>query len=235
LPLADGLGHGQQFVAHAEEFLYAHFNKLPRSRDPSHIPHSVDLTKRSGAVVIPTLIAFGTIVGQVGPEIVTLLKRPELRYVAPAVRETWLPENNRYRRRFTPESGIRLGESFEYQQLLVAAWNAAGVPIAVGTDASPQMPFVVPGFSTLDELGELRAAGLTTADVLRAATINAARLLGRDREIGQVAPGFRADLILLDANPLEDVAHVRRRKGVVLQGRWLSEEWLQEQLGVLRQ
>ena len=195
LPIEDGLGHGQQFVAHAEEFLYAYFNKLPRSRDPSHIPHAVDLTKRSGAAITPTLIAYGTIVRQVGPGIAALLKRPELRYIPPAVRETWLPENNRYRRRFTSEDGVRLGEAYEYQKLLVAAWNAAGVPIVLGTDASPQMPFVVPGFSALDELGELRAAGLTNAAVLRAATITGARLLGREREIGQVAPGLRADLI----------------------------------------
>jgi imidazolonepropionase-like amidohydrolase len=149
------------------------------------------------------------------------------------VREAWLPENNRYRRRFTSTDGVGLGQAYEYQKLLVAAWSAAGVPIVLGTDASPQMPFVVPGFSALDELGELRAAGLSNADVLRAATANGARLLGREREIGQVAPGFRADLILLDANPLDDVGNVRRRQGVVLRGRWLTDKWLQEQLRVL--
>ena len=230
LPLEDGLGHGQQFVAHAEEFLYAYFNKLPRRHDPSHIPHAVDLTKRSGAAVTPTLIAYGTVVRQVGPDIAALLKRPELRYVPAAVRDTWLPENNRYRQRFTSTDGVGLGQAYEYQKLFVAALDTAGVPIMLGTDASPQMPFVVPGFSALDELGELRAAGLTNAAVLRAATMTGARLLGREREVGQVAPGFRADLILLDANPLDDVENVRRRQGVVLRGRWLSEKWLQEQL-----
>lgn len=229
LPLEAGLGHGQQFVAHAEEFLYAYFNKLPDSRSPRHIPHAVDLSKRSGTAISPTLVAYGSIVRQVGPGIARLLERPELRYVPPHVREQWMPENNRYRRRFTPEDGVGLGRAYEYQKQLVKSWNAAGVPLTVGTDASPQMPFVVPGFSALDELTELRDAGLSPAEVLRAATAAGARMLNRSFEIGQVAVGFRADLILLDADPLADVKHVRRRVGVMVRGRWMPEAWLQDQ------
>lgn len=230
LNLAAALGHGQQFVAHAEEFLYAFFNKLPDSRSPEHIPAAVDLTRRSGAVIVPTLVAYGSIVRQVGPGIDRLLARPDLRYVPRAIRDEWIPDRNRYRRRFTPDDGIALGKAYEYQKQLVSAWHAAGVPLALGTDASPQMPFVVPGFSALDELAELRSAGLSEADVLRAATVGGARLLNRAFEIGQVTVGYRADLILLDADPLQDVGHVRRRAGVMTRGRWMTEEWLQQQI-----
>lgn len=230
LPLAEGLGHGQQFVAHAEEFLYAHFNKMPHPRDPALIADAVALTKRSGAVVVPTLVAYASIVEQVGPGIAKLLAAPQLRHVAPETREQWLPENNRYRKRFTESDGVRLAESFAYQQLFVRALDAAGVPLAVGTDASPQMPFVVPGFSAIDELRHLRRAGLSTAAVLRAATHGGAVLLRREDERGRVETGFRADLILLDGDPFADIEHVGRRSGVMVGGRWLPESWLQERL-----
>ena len=230
LPLAQGLGHGQQFVAHAEEFLYAHFNKMRQPRDPALIPEAIELTRKSGAVVVPTLVAYHTIVEQVGPGIAQLLARPELRHVAPTVREQWQPANNRYRQRFTEADAVGLAESFAYQQAFVRALEAAGVPLSVGTDASPQMPFVVPGFSAIDELRHLRRAGLSTAAVLRAATHGGAVLMRRTTEIGRVTAGLRADLVLLNDNPLADVEHVTRRSGVMVAGRWMPERWLQERL-----
>ena len=230
LPLAQALGHGQQFVAHAEEFLYAHFNKMSQRRAPALIPEAVHLTKGSGAVVIPTLVAYHAIVEQVGPGISRLLESPRLMHVPPAIREQWLPANNRYRQRFSEADAVSLAESFAYQQLFVRALDAAGVPLAVGTDASPQMPFVIPGFSALDELRHLRLAGLSPAAVLRAATHGGATLLRRTRELGRIETGLRADLLLLDSDPLADIEHVARRSGVMAGGRWMSEAWLQERL-----
>jgi hypothetical protein len=230
LPLEQGLGHGQQFVAHAEEFLYAHFNKMRPPRDPALIPAAVELARNGGVVVVPTLVAYNAIVEQVGPGITQLLARPELRHVALAVREQWQPANNRYRQRFTEADAVGLSGSFAYQQAFVRALDAAGVPLSVGTDASPQMPFVIPGFSAVEELRQLRRAGLPAAAVLRAATHGGAVLMRRTTEFGRVAAGLRADLILLDDNPLADVEHVTRRSGVMVAGRWMPERWLQERL-----
>ena len=229
LPLDEALTDGQQFVAHAEEFLYAHFFKFPDRFNEARIAENAKAVKSSGVTITPTLVAYHAIVRQVGPEIDALIRRPELRYVPRNVLDEWQPTQNRYRKRFTPEDGERLGTAFAFQQKLVRAWADAGVPLALGTDASPRMPFVVPGFSALDELDELRDAGLTPAQILRTATADAAALAGRpDR--GVIAPGRRADLIVLDANPLSDIRHVRRRHGVMAKGRWMSEDWLQKEM-----
>jgi cytosine/adenosine deaminase-related metal-dependent hydrolase len=92
------------------------------------------------------------------------------------------------------------------------------------------MPFVIPGFSAVEELRQLRRAGLPAAAVLRAATHGGAVLMRRTTEFGRVAAGLRADLILVDDNPLADVEHVTRRSGVMVAGRWMPERWLQERM-----
>jgi imidazolonepropionase-like amidohydrolase len=230
LPLADGLGHQQQFVAHAEEFLYAHFFKFPDRFDERRLEPAAALTRHGGAIVSPTLVAYRRIVEQVGPGIERLLERPELAYVPEETLEQWKPPRNRYRQRFTPEDGQRLGAAFAFQQKLVRALSASGVTLAVGTDAAGAMPFVVAGFSALDELDELALAGLTPAEVLRAAIIGGAALVGRSDRLGAVVPGRQADLLLLDGNPIDAIGHVRRRRWVMVRGRWMPEEWLQAHL-----
>jgi imidazolonepropionase-like amidohydrolase len=80
---------------------------------------------------------------------------------------------------------------------------------------------IVPGASAHHELRELVAAGLTPFEALRTATANPAIVLGVPGELGIVVPGARADLLLLDANPLADVGNTERLAGVMVRGRWL--------------
>jgi len=93
---------------------------------------------------------------------------------------------------------------------------AAGVGILAGCDA------MIAGFCVHDELGLMVAAGMTPAAALQTATINPARYLGREMTIGTVAAGSSADLVLLDANPLEDISNVRRIRAVVTSGRFFD-------------
>jgi hypothetical protein len=93
----------------------------------------------------------------------------------------------------------------------------AGVPVMLGTDAGDS--FVFPGASVHDELGELVKAGLSPAEALRAATLSGATYLGRTSDFGTVQTGRYADLVLLDANPLDDIGNSRRIHAVVLNGR----------------
>lgn len=79
--------------------------------------------------------------------------------------------------------------------------------------------WLVPGFSLHQEFAELRAAGLTPLQVLQAATLTGAQFAGREYTPGTVEPGKWADLVLLDANPLEDVRNLGRIASVVLRGR----------------
>jgi imidazolonepropionase-like amidohydrolase len=103
---------------------------------------------------------------------------------------------------------------------LVREFHAAGVRLLLGTDA--MNTGVVPGFSAHDEMADLVGAGLGPYDALRAATANAAEFLGERGDRGTVAVGQKADLILLDENPLRDIANTRRISGVMVRGRWLS-------------
>ena len=97
----------------------------------------------------------------------------------------------------------------------------AGCGSSKGTDANTAGS--VPGFAVYDELEALVESGLTPYQALRTATAHAAELLGAVDEFGTLAVGRRADLLLLEANPLDDVGHVARRVGVVAKGRWFTE------------
>jgi imidazolonepropionase-like amidohydrolase len=108
------------------------------------------------------------------------------------------------------------------------ALHDAGARLLLGTDTGN--PYVLPGFSVHEELALLVQAGLTPYEALRAGTRDAAEFIGRLDEFGTVEPGKRADLLLLEANPLEDVANARRRSGVMVRGRWLPEEELRAML-----
>ena len=102
---------------------------------------------------------------------------------------------------------------------IVGALRAAGVRILAGTDAP--MPLVYPGFALHDELELLVECGLSPAEALRAATIAPAEFLGQAESRGSVAVGKRADLVLLEADPLRQIGNVRRIRAVVLDGRLL--------------
>ena len=108
----------------------------------------------------------------------------------------------------------------------------AGVGLLVGTD-TPN-PFVIPGFSVHDELQNFVSAGLSPNASLAAATRDAARSFGDLEEWGTVEPGKRADLLLLDANPLESVENAREPSGVMVRGQWLPREELVRLLEPLR-
>jgi hypothetical protein len=113
----------------------------------------------------------------------------------------------------------RRGEFQKYQEL-TGKLHRAGVPLLAGSD-TPE-PFVPPGFSLLQELELLVESGLSPAEALRCATLHNARALGQAGRLGTVEPGKLADLVLLDANPLEAIANTRRiakvfRGGLVLE------------------
>lgn len=120
-----------------------------------------------------------------------------------------------------PVAGDKLAaRRWEVSRQIVKTLHGAGVRILAGTDAP--MPQVYPGFALHKELELLVEAGLSPADALRAATIWPAEFLGLTKSSGSIAVGKRADLLLLDANPLSDIRHTQRIRAVVLDGRLLQ-------------
>jgi imidazolonepropionase-like amidohydrolase len=111
---------------------------------------------------------------------------------------------------------------------IVGKMNTAGVPILAGTDTTA--PFVFPGSSLHEELGLLVQAGLTPMQVLEAATKLPAEFLGEQQTQGTIEQGKIADLLLLDANPLDDIHNTQRIRAVVLRGKLLDRSFLDELL-----
>jgi imidazolonepropionase-like amidohydrolase len=109
--------------------------------------------------------------------------------------------------------------------------NRAGVKLLSGTD-TPN-PYCFPGFSLHDELGFMVQAGLTPLQALQTATINSAEFLGLSKTFGTIEKGKVADLVLLDANPLEDIANTKRIAAVVSSGRVFDRQALDDLLAVV--
>jgi hypothetical protein len=109
-------------------------------------------------------------------------------------------------------------EYFAHNLQMVGALHHAGVPFMAGTDAAPGV-YIMPGFSLHDELANFVEAGFTPMEALQTATSNPARFLGMEAGLGSVEPGKIADLLLLSANPLEDIRNTRKISIVVANGR----------------
>jgi imidazolonepropionase-like amidohydrolase len=112
---------------------------------------------------------------------------------------------------------------------MTLAMFRAGVPFMAGTDTAAGV-HIFPGFSLHDELGLFVRAGLTPMQALQTATLNPARFMGRQADMGTVEKGKLADLVLLDANPLENIANTKRIRAVVLAGRYFDRPALDHML-----
>ncbi len=233
IPRAPGLeglvAMREDSIDHAEEYLYTF---LKTDDSDARIQAAVRLTKDAGITVTPTLVTYKTIIAQWTGQLGALLARPQLRFLSRVLLTGfWSPDVNPYTTRKDIPSAADLAKSYRTQERLVLALQQAGVRLLVGTDAP--VPVVLPGYSEREELQDLVAAGLTPYQALRAATANAAEFLKQQGEFGVIAEGSRADLILLETNPLDDVANVDRRIGVMVRGRWYPEAKLAALLGAI--
>lgn len=115
---------------------------------------------------------------------------------------------------------------------IVQKLNKQGDLLLLGTDKAT--PYVIAGFSIHRELQLLCKAGLTPFDAIKAGTVNAANCLGQAAEIGTVEVGKRADLLLVDKNPLADLETIKSHCGVMVRGNWFSREKCNEILAELK-
>ncbi len=219
---------GQVMIAHGEEYIYTHFGN---TIDTSLAPLAIQITLEAGAYVVSNLSAYEAIGLQWGNQIGLdgFLAMPELRFAHPFWREYWA------RGRYLDRRGSIMPR-LEFLRDLTRGFSEAGVPLLLGTD-SPSIPGMMAGFSIHDDLRNMALAGLSPYQTLVAGTRAAGEFLNEhvqgSEPFGSVAVGQRADLILLSANPLEDVANVARRVGVMVRGRWMTEARLLQMLDEL--
>jgi imidazolonepropionase-like amidohydrolase len=207
-----GLAMGQIAVVHAEEYTYA---ELQHRRDSSSVARAVAFTKKHDATLVPNLSAFDVITRQWGkPAVVdSFLRAAEAKDLSAFWRERW--RNADYVTRSGTVSAL------PFLKRLTFAMQRGGVRLLLGTD-SPGIPGMFAGASIHEELRLLVESGLTPYEALVAGTRAAGEFAERHLKsppFGLIAPGHRADLVLLTRNPLEDVRHARAP--LMVRGTWI--------------
>jgi imidazolonepropionase-like amidohydrolase len=149
---------------------------------------------------------------------------PRNRYAAPAMKLLW--DKHQPVPKMVPAETVAARKSVFTRLLgLVGQMQREGVNILAGTDAGG-IRDVVPGFSLHDELLLLVQAGLSPMEALRTATINPAKFLNMQDRLGAIEQGKLADLVLLNANPLEDIGNTRKINAVVTNGKFFDRKAL---------
>ena len=198
--------------------------------DRDRIPQAVEKTIEAGTWNVPTLSLVEHLASPEDAE--DMIRWPEMRYMPQDVLDGWVraKQNFQAREDFQPAAA---NELVELRRELLRELHEQGALIALGSDA-PQF-FNVPGFSIHHEMQMMVDAGLTPYEVLVTGTQKPAEYVGTPDEFGTVQTGRRADLILLEANPLEDISNVQQRAGVMVRGNWMPEDEIQDHLDEIAQ
>ncbi len=249
LPLAKSLE--MNALEHMEEFLYATLNpeannvsnldplaryraNVDRLRDPSYRADLTRTVAESGIYLDPTLIVYQNLSQWVCDEALeALAKDPYMAYLPHRVKQRWLSaESNPYQEEEFPLTAEEIQQNLALLLQLTNQLHRQGVPLLLGTDSFGSM---VPGHSLHAELALLVQAGLSPYEALRAGTVTVSEYLGESEFSGCIQEGYRADFILLDANPLIDIENAKTVSGVFTQGRWYSRSDIKSMLASVRQ
>jgi tetratricopeptide (TPR) repeat protein len=216
-----------QSIAHLDEFLYTYFNPQHDGNDQhivldeTKIPVVAKETAAAGVFVTPTLHTYEATVQQT-TDLDSFLNNPALHHLPPWALEQFQPAANRFKKDASSEQSARMQAALTFQRKLVKALFDAGVPLMAGTDAPDVGPMA--GIGIHEELQELASDGLTPFQVLKTAAVNPAHYFGKADEFGTIAVSRRADLVLLEHNPLSSITNTRGIVGVMVHGKWLPKE-----------
>ena len=215
---------GQNLIAHAEEVMKHAKGDYAQER----IDYFAKLIAESETWITPTLITSHQLLA-IFDDLDKELARPEVRYMHPMALGIWSYLTTNMYLPMPPEHRAAIRNGFEsFQRPFTTALHEKGVKLMAGTDAL--LPTVLPGFSLHWELEELVGVGLTPYEALRTSTTHPMEFLGELDEAGTIEVGKRAELVLLEANPLEEITNTRKIVGVMMQGRWLPQSELQKGL-----
>ncbi|AWW29330.1 amidohydrolase [Echinicola strongylocentroti] len=193
--------------------------------DTTLIPDLVKTTKTHEVWVVPTQSLFSRWFSPTPAK--QLANDPEMKYMAPEVIENWINSKNNL-----TETDAYNAEQWEdfmaIRKMLIRGLQENGHGLLLGSDA-PQV-FNVPGFSIQHEMQAMVEAGLSPLETLQMGTVNPAKYFGQEGNFGEIATGASADLILLDANPLEDISNMQRPRGVMVRGHWISRDQIDQKL-----
>lgn len=218
---------GQEERYSASEAGFFGFNLTDRA-DASRIAALAAATRQAGVWNVPTQSLMEHLASTTAPE--QMAHWPEMRYMPPQTVAQWVQRKRDFQAAagFTPERARRY---IQIRRQLIKALHDAGAGLLLGSDA-PQW-WNVPGFSARRELEYMVASGLTPFEALESGTRQPAVFFGAQAEWGTVERGKVADLVLLDANPLQDVRNLWQQAGVMVRGRWLPQSEIQQRLDAI--
>lgn len=236
------LGSGQNAVAHTEELFFTYFGgprsteNMAKSYEPDlgKLPALIEVLQDNNVAIMPDLcFTFGNLL--MWDSLDHLWGDPEFPFLHPATASMWKGGN--INRRSNIENFILRGQwKYDLLQRLTSEFQKAGILQVIGTDAS--LPGLFPGKAAHRELTEFIKAGLSNFEALSIGSRNAGefvrRYIDEDARFGQVLPGYRADLVLLDANPLEDIRNARAVSGVAVNGRYFDRSELEQRRAGLK-
>jgi imidazolonepropionase-like amidohydrolase len=228
VPAEVGLVHalemGQETIDHVDGYI-EHLNADTAPVDEAKLADIVRRTRQAGAWVVPTMALWETVLGAADFE--SMLAYPELKYMPRQQVDNW---KNAYRARVSDPQydKKKVAQIAANRNRILKALQDGGVRILLGTDAPQQ--FSVPGFSIHREIGHMRKCGLTPYEIIRSGTSSVGDYFKGKDNFGTIEAGKRADLSLVNGNPLDDLSNIGRRSGVMVRGRWLSEEEIQQRL-----
>jgi imidazolonepropionase-like amidohydrolase len=183
--------------------------------DEKKLAAIVKKSKDAGVWIVPTSALWEVLFATTPLD--TLKSYDELKYVSQASVDQW---SGAYQQRLTQIPRPAAKNISAGRTRILRALHEGGVKILMGTDAPQQ--FSVPGFSLHRELLLMRGAGMSPYEILKSGTVNVGQYFAKQDSFGTIEPGKRADLVLVDANPLTDVGNVAKISGVMVRGRWLD-------------
>ncbi len=215
------LGANQSLIAHAEEVMKQARGDYSQER----IDCFAELLANSNTWITPTLTTSRKILA-IFDDLESELARPEMRYLHPMAQRIWSFVIENLYLKIPDEHQMAIRKGFEEFQLpFTKALYDKGVKLMTGTDAL--IPANLPGFSLHDELQELVDVGLSPYEALMSAIAHPLEYLGELPYAGTLEIGKRANLVLLGANPLENIRNARKILGIMYQGNWLDHEFIQ--------
>lgn len=220
-------------VLDAGQIMIAHSEELAKHAGGDYSAEKIDqiadqLTQR-GVWMIPTLVTTQSIIELFDtPE--RVLQRPEAVYYRhPLQAGVWTFVTTNLYGPIPPNGRQFIRDAYaQFQRPLTRAIQKKGGKLLAGSDSI--LPGLVPGFALQRELHELVDAGLTPYEALRTSTTAPFEYLGEAERAGTVAVGKQSDLILVDANPLEDIAAASKIAGVLVRGRWIGSDEIRNRM-----
>jgi imidazolonepropionase-like amidohydrolase len=221
IPAEVGLIHalemGQETIDHVDGYI-EYLNGDAGALDEAKLADVVRRTKTAGVWIVPTMALWETLIGYA--DLNTLAAMPELKYAPPQQVNQWKTAHQT--RLNQPNFDRKKAELIATNRMrILKSLHEGGVRILLGTDAPQQ--FSVPGFSIHREMAFMVKCGFTPYQVIQSGTKNVGDYFKGKDDFGTVEVGKRADLILVQGNPLKDVANIAKSAGVMVRGRWMPE------------